>query len=776
MKIKDLYKMNDKTDRFLVTCALPYVNNVPHLGNLVPILSADVYNRFLVMKGYKSIYICATDEHGTRTEIEAAKQGIDENTYCKRLHDEILSIFDWFNVDFNYFGRTSASENHELTQNLFNNLDKNGFITEEEVKQLYCKKDKIFLPDTYVEGICPKCNTPGAKGDQCDTCGTLLDPLELTEPRCTLCKERPEEKISNYLFLRLDKLSPKLKSWLEGQDHWSGIIKNMPLGWIAEGLKPRAITRDLKWGVEVPKKGYEDQVFYVWFDAPIGYIAATWEWAKKKNEKLEDWWKKGKARLVHFLGKDNVPFHTIMWPATLTGADDGWNLPDYVASNEYLNYEGGAFSKSRNRGVFSNDVVKMPFSTDMWRYFIISNRPEKNDTDFSFEAFKTMVNADLLGNLSNLVNRLFSFTSKKIGKIPAASNLSEQDKEALNSADEKIKEIEKCYFNFELRMAVKHILELGDIGNKYLQSAEPWKTLKEDKAKCETSLNTAFRLVHKVMHVLWPVIPETGEKVLSWMGCKLNEEFKDGIAIKSPELLFKMIEDDVITELSEKFRGEIEGDTPLVFEKEKAVDWPCVILEFKDINVRRRVNRFERLKDETMKKLNLVEIENKIHVRAYDAVLKDRDLGGRSSSIMNLINNVKKEGKLPNINIVADLYNLSSLANGIVMGAYDKKAITGKLKYAVAKGKEHFIPIKGKAKEEIKKGEWVIKDESDMVITKVISKESHAVAVNTQTKNCAVCIQGNDKTKIKDLEKIALDLAEQIKEFCGGSYRLVHKG
>jgi len=776
MKLADLIKLDTKTDRILVTCALPYVNNVPHLGNLVPILSADVYSRYLKLKGLRYIYICATDEHGTRTEIEAAKQGIDENTYCQRLHDEILSIFKWFNIDFTHFGRTSAEENHKLTQDIFKHADKNGYVVEKEVRQLYCEKDKMFLPDTYVEGICPKCNAEGAKGDQCDTCGSLLDPLELNDPHCVLCKAKPSEKTSKYLFLKLEKLALKLKDWIESKDYWDGIIRNMPLGWIEKGLNPRAITRDLKWGVKVPKKSYEDQVFYVWFDAPIGYIGATWEWTKKNKENLDAWWKRGKARLIHFLGKDNVPFHTIMWPATLMAADDDWNLPDYVASNEYLNYEGGAFSKSRNRGVFSNDVLQMEFPPDVWRYYIIANRPEKSDSDFSFKSLQTMTNADLVGNIGNLVNRLFSFTQKHFGKIPKSHELNDLDKKTISSMEEKGKEIEKYFKTFEMRNVVRHILELGDIGNKYLQVSEPWKTMKTDKLRCETSLNTAFKLVHLLLHHAWPIIPETCETVLGWIDSKLNDKFKEGKPVRCPGVLFKKIEDDTVNELIESYKGEGESLGPLEFVKEKGIKWPCVILEFKDVTIKRKISKLENLKHEVLKKINLDKVENSKHVDAYDSILKKGDLGGRVTSVRNLIKIVKEQGKIPNINAVADIYNLYSLKHGLVMGAYDKKTIKGKLIYAIANGSEHFIPIKGKAKEKIHKGEWVLKDESDMVVTKATTKQSLSVAVTIDTKGFAMCIQGNDEISVKDLKKISEEMAKEIVSFCEGTFRVVHVG
>ena len=777
MNSTELYKFDQDTDRILITCALPYVNNVPHLGNLVPILSADVYSRYLKQKEITSVYICATDEHGTRTEMEAKKAGISEDEYCRGLHKKMLSIFEWFNVNFTHFGRTSCKENHKITQDIFLKSYENKYIGEEETQQLYCSTCEHYLPDTFVEGVCPMCNTPGAQGDQCDTCGRFLDPLELVDPHCKTCETSPEIKTTRHLFLKLDAISPRLKEWLEDQKHWEGIIKNMPLGWIAEGLNPRAITRDLKWGVQVPKARYEDKVFYVWFDAPIGYIAATAEWAKSTGESLDDWWKGGKARLIHFLGKDNVPFHTLMWPASLMAADDNWNLPYFIASNEYLNYEGGAFSKSRNRGVFSNDVVEMGFPADAWRFYIMANRPEKRDSDFSFEAFQALVNAGLVGNLGNLLNRMFSFTKKKFGIIPKRHQLSDLDKKTLEQIEEKAKQIDNAYATFELRQASKLLLELGDVGNRFLQISEPWKTFKSDPEQCETTLNVGFALVHKLLNLMWPMMPERAETALSWMGCQIGDPFVSEIPLQKHTYLFEPVEDKIIKTLSERFLGlakDPEPD-PLVFEKQKGVTWPCVILEFNDLKIKRKIKALERENRKQINSLDLGQIESSEHMKEYLNVLEEKDLG-RNISVQNLINIVRREGKLPNINVLVDIYNTFSLREGLVMGAYDRRSIRGKLIYAIADGSEHFIPVKGKDPEEITPGEWILKDETGMVVTKVTSKQSEAVAVTQSTTHCAICIQGNQKTPISLLEKISVQMAKAIIASCEGSFRVVHVG
>ncbi len=776
-KIEDIYELGGSADRILVTCALPYVNNVPHLGNLVPIVSADVYSRYLQLKGIPSVYICATDEHGTRTEIEAKKAGLDEDTYCAQIHEQMLEIFGWFNVEFTHFGRTSCSENHEITQGIFRSADKNGFILEEEIRQLYCQTCEHYLPDTYVEGTCPFCNTPGAKGDQCDACGRFLDPLELLSPRCKTCSSPPEVRATRHLFLKLDDLAPQISDWIKSNGHWDGIIRNMPLGWIAEGMRPRAITRDLKWGVSVPKEGFENKVFYVWFDAPIGYIAATAEWAKESGESLDDWWKNGKARLVHFLGKDNVPFHTIMWPGTLIAADDDWNLPDYIAANEYLNYEGGSFSKSRNRGVFSNDVMGMGFPADAIRFYLTANRPEKRDTDFTFAGLQTTINASLVGNFGNLANRLLSFIAKRFGEIPEPGKLGPAEQELLKAVEEKAVEVNAAFSRFELRAAARLILEMSDLGNVYLQNAAPWKTFKEDPEQCRTTLFVGTQVLHHLAKWTSPIMPERCDALLKMMGCDIETPPAAGNPVPKPKFLFKPVDDDRIQELHDQYKGAgEEAIAPLEFHKEPGVEWPCVILELTDLEIRRRVNAVERWKQKKFSEIDVDAVAESERVAGYREGLAQRDRGERTISVQNLVNIARREGKLPNINTLVDIYNHFSLSNGLVMGAYERRTIHGKLIYAVATGDEQFVPVKGEKPEAIHPGEWVLKDETDMVVTKVTTKQSEAAAVTTQTTACAMCIQGNPTTDLEFLQKVAQELAETIVSQCGGQFRIVFAG
>ncbi len=418
--------------RRLVTSALPYVNNIPHLGNLIQMLSADVYARFCRSRGYDTLYVCGTDEYGTATETKALEEKKTPRELCDYYFKEHTKIYDWFHIDFDIFGRTSNPECTERTQELYKDLEKNGYIVEKTNTQLYCPKCQRFLADRYVHGVCPKCGSDKARGDQCDDCGSLLDPIELKEPKCSTCGSTPEPKETKHLYINLPAISDKLNEWMEktsAEGKWSDNAINITKAWIRDGLNERAITRDLKWGIPVPREGYENKVFYVWFNAPIGYISITQQLANELKAAGKDsfdwksWWqpKDKDVELFQFIGKDNIPFHTVIFPCTLLGSGRDWTKLYHMSSTEYLNYEDGKFSKSRGVGVFGSDAIETGIPADAWRFYIFYNRPEKQDFQFTWKDFQEKINSELVGNLGNLVNRTLLFVNKYYeGKIPSA--------------------------------------------------------------------------------------------------------------------------------------------------------------------------------------------------------------------------------------------------------------------------------------------------------------------------------------------------------------------
>ncbi len=542
--------------KIIVTSALPYVNNIPHLGTLVCIISADVYARFLRLSQKNVISVLGTDEHGTTTESIAMKMNLTPEQATKHFFDIHKDIYEWFNCDFDCFGRTSCPESTELTQDIFLKLHKNGFISEKEVEQFFDVEEKKFLSDRFIEGECPFCGYHDARGDQCDSCGKLLEPTDLINPKSKLSGSMPVLKKTKHLYIKLHDLQPLLeKHILKVNSSWSENAVTTTNAWLREGLKERAITRDLKWGIPVPLKGYEDKVFYVWFDAPIGYISIT----KAKRKDWADWWKSPEStRLVQFMGKDNIPFHSVLFPASLIGTKENYTLVDTLSVNEYLNYEDDKFSKSRGVGVFGDNIKETGIPADAWRYYVVMNRPERTDTVFSWKDFQDKVNNELVGNFANLVNRTLTFINKfcdgEIKKISKPFNY---------EAD--VKEILSLYEKIELKRALKAVMALSKKANHYFQENEPWKKINENREEAENVLAVLANVIKDLALLLSPVMPSTSKKVFDQLGLELgsfNDLFKplENHKINKAEPLFSKLDDDFISGLKSKFSGKQEKE------------------------------------------------------------------------------------------------------------------------------------------------------------------------------------------------------------------------
>lgn len=528
---------NIKTKR-LITSALPYVNNIPHLGNLIQMLSADVFARFCRSRGYETMYVCGTDEYGTATETKALQDKKTPRELCDyyyRIHKE---IYEWFNIAFDKFGRTSNEECTEITQSIFNDLDKNGFIKEHTSQQLFCPKCNMFLADRYVDGTCPKCGAADARGDQCDTCGTLLDPTQLLQPRCHTCGSTPEVRETKHLYIDLPSIAPKLEEWMQetsAKGKWAANAIQMTKAWIRDGLNERAITRDLKWGIPVPKAGYENKVFYVWFNAPIGYMSITkqledelkaqgkpsFDWRKwwLPSESTEKFADDEKIELFQFIGKDNIPFHTVVFPCSEIGTGKDYTKLYHMSSTEFLNYEDGKFSKSKGVGVFGSDAKESGIPADGWRFYIYYNRPENQDYQFTWKDFQEKYNKELIGNLGNLVNRTLLFINKNYGgKIPEGK----KDEALWQQVLEKEKKAAELLEWAELKDALHVILEISDLCNKAFQSAEPWKAIKENKEVSDNVLYNLAYVIKDLMILLEPYLPTYTQVVAGYLGKKIH--------------------------------------------------------------------------------------------------------------------------------------------------------------------------------------------------------------------------------------------------------------
>ena len=577
--------------RKLITSALPYVNNIPHLGNLIQVLSADVFARFCRLRGYTSLYVCGTDEYGTATETKALEEGKTPRELCDYYHAIHRDIYHWFNIAFDYFGRTSTPQQTEIVQGIFKDIEKNGFIKEHSMEQLHCAHCNRFLADRYVRGTCPHCGYEDARGDQCEACGKLLEPTELKAPRCSTCGAAPEPRSTKHLYIDLPGIVPQYEPWMQKASvagQWSNNAVQMTKGWLRDGLQERAITRDLKWGIPVPKAGFEDKVFYVWFDAPIGYISITKCFTDLTGADWKNWWlEQNDIELFQFIGKDNIPFHTVIFPSSLIASGKDWVKLHHISSSEYLNYESGKFSKSKGIGVFGSDAKDSGIPADMWRFYIFYNRPEKNDALFTWKDFQERVNSELVGNLCNLINRTLTFVSRYYdGVIPQRDGMASarEDVRAVTeglraAAKYSIEKITALLEEAELRDAFHELFALSSVANKAFQDGEPWKNREADPEKAEALLFELCYLIKDLLILMHPYMPEYADAVASFLGIKIwsgnvfdwehpvqprpentlaweNLLERSGLErVQKPAIIFKTLENDAIAAYRERYAG-----------------------------------------------------------------------------------------------------------------------------------------------------------------------------------------------------------------------------
>jgi methionyl-tRNA synthetase len=506
--------------KWIVCCAWPYVNALPHLGTFIHLISADVFYKYLRLKGEEAIFVSGSDEHGTPIEVEAIKAGVSPREITDKNHQAILNFIEKYMIEFTNYTRTDSPTHIKVTQNILKKIYENGFIFPKEVELPYCIKCKRFLPDRFIEGKCPYCGYEKARGDQCENCGKILEALELIDPKCIFCNSKPERRKSLHWFFDLPKFSEMLKKYLSENPRLPDNAKKFSLKWLEEGLKPRPITRDNKWGIPAPFPGAEGKTIYVWFEAVLGYVSAVIEWSEQigKPELWKEFWFNKDSKNVHFIGKDNIPFHTIIFPALLLATKEPYNLPWQVSSTEFILYESEKFSKSRRIGIWVDETLEIA-DPEYWRYVLIAMRPETKDANFTWEEFETHVNAELNDVLGNFINRTLTFIKRYFdGIIPSPSNYDEYDLEILKKIENTPKEVEKLMEEFKLRSALNTIIEFAREGNKYLSLKEPWLKIKVDRKKAETTLYLAAQIVHSLSILLAPFLPKTSEKILKQLG------------------------------------------------------------------------------------------------------------------------------------------------------------------------------------------------------------------------------------------------------------------
>jgi methionyl-tRNA synthetase len=505
-----------KLEKVLVTSAWPYINVTPHIGNLVgSILSADVVARYYRLKGEDVVMVSGSDEHGTPIEVEAIRLGISPKELTDRNHAKASELFKRWGISFDNYTRTESPVHKEFVREHLTKIYKNGYIFNQETQMLYCENCNRFLPDRFVEGKCPYCGYERARGDQCDTCGRLLETTLLIEPYCVICKGKPIVKTSKHWYIDLSQFSQKLSKYLEDNKQLPSNAKNFSLSLIKEGLKPRAVTRDVEWGIPAPFPGAEDKTIYVWVEAVLGYVSATIEYFRNRGEpeRWKEFWFNKNAKTLYFLAKDNIPFHTIILPALLLASGEDYNLPWNVSATEFLQFKGEKASKSMRIGIFIDEALEL-FPVDYWRYFLIATRPETKDTNFSWELFIEKVNADLNDTFGNFIHRTLTFVNTQFnGEIPKPTALDEDANQILKAIQDKVettaKEIEDC----KLQSAANTVMSISRIGNQYLNEKEPWNLIKKDKAKAASVIYVATQTVKALAIVSAPIIPFTAEEI-----------------------------------------------------------------------------------------------------------------------------------------------------------------------------------------------------------------------------------------------------------------------
>jgi methionyl-tRNA synthetase len=566
--------------RYLITSALPYINGIKHLGNLAgSMLPADVQARFRRLQGHEVLYICATDEHGTPAELAAAEVGVDVRTYCDDQHDIQKRAGAGFNLSFDWFGRSSSAQNHALTQHFAHMLEANGLLEERVSKQVYSVDDERFLPDRYVEGTCPKCGFEDARGDQCDNCGSLLDPTELINPRSKISgSTNIEVRDTAHLFLRQPLMADKVRAWVDAATDWPHLARSIAYKWLDEGLQDRAITRDLSWGIPVTladgsvRPGFEKKVFYVWFDAPVEYIGATQEWAEATGGDWGRWWRTDQGAqdvtYIQVMGKDNVAFHTVSFPVTILGSGEPWKLVDRLKAFNWVTWYGGKFSTSGKRGIFMDQALEL-VSGDYWRWYLMANAPESADAAFTLEGFQAAVNSDLANVLGNFVNRITKFAGAKFeGVVPSGGVAGPVEAELLADVHAKIAAITAAHDAMEYRRAAAETRALWVRGNEYLQAAAPWTAIKTDPEQAAMIVRTGLNLVALFAVLALPFVPTAASAILDAVGVPeahrkwpkaddgdLLSALPIGSTIQAPDLLFTKIEDGDVAAWAERFGG-----------------------------------------------------------------------------------------------------------------------------------------------------------------------------------------------------------------------------
>lgn len=570
----------DWLGRWVVTAAWPYINSVPHLGTILHLLGADVMTRFLRLLGEDVISVSGSDEHGTPIEVEARRKNIDPKRLTDDAHAYVVRLLKRWGIELDNYSRTESPVHKDFVKRFMLGLEEKGYIFTQKMILPYCERDRIFLPDRFIEGKCPRCGYPNARGDQCESCGALLDPLDLISPRCAICGSKPILRETTHWFFDLRKVEHNVRRWLENNEELWDNVRNYSLQWIREGLKPRSITRDNSWGIEAPFSGASGKTIYVWFEALLGYLSASKEILEARGRRFEEFWHDSNTRTIYFIGKDNIPFHAVILPAMLIASGERYPLPSIISSTEYLLYEGEKFSKSRRIGLWADEALYIIDDPDYWRFALIRVRPEERDTNFSWKEFAKIINTELNDDIGNFVFRVLSFVERYYGsEIPEPGNLDSIDAEVIDGVWNNYKGYIDKMMKTKMKQASEHILEIARAGNLYLNRRAPWDEIRRDPVRAGTTIYIASNIAAILAITLYPITPNASRRMWKMLGYgedienaryprERDEAFKlveGGMRIGNPEPPFRKLPQgfiDKIGSIIEQARQAAQRDRP----------------------------------------------------------------------------------------------------------------------------------------------------------------------------------------------------------------------
>ncbi|MFH1398557.1 MAG: methionine--tRNA ligase [Candidatus Woesearchaeota archaeon] len=751
--------------KILVTSALPYANGSIHLGHLVEYIQTDIFVRFLKLKGEDVIYCCADDTHGTAIEINAAKRGIKPEDFIAHYFKEHTADFAKYHILFDSYYSTNTPENKEYTELIFNRLKAKGYIYTKDLELTYCKKCQRFLPDRYVRGICPKCNAQDQYGDVCEKCNTAYKTTDLIEPRCAVCGSTPERRFSKNYFFKLSEFSEKLRTWLEGNQKLQPEVRNQVLEWIDKGLEDWNISRDGPYfGFKIP--GEDNKYFYVWLDAPIGYIASTANYCKGKSITADDYWQKPGTQIVHFIGKDIIYFHLLFWPAVLMGAD--FNLPDYLVVHGFLTVNKEKMSKSRGTFLLASDFEKLA-QPEFLRFYYAANLTRKlADVDLDLNDFREKINNELVANVANFFYRVLSFCNKNFDSkvLPAGDFLKRFD----------YSKVLADYENVDLRNAVKQILAISTEGNKYFQDNKPWAVIKEDRQRAHQVISNCVNLVKDLTILLKPILPVFADAIQEQLNLEKLEigvlgKALGGYTINKAEIVIRKIEEPIKIEVKGK---EVRDISFSLDPKVEALGLKVAVGLINGVKVKKSANALEKLKKDFVDVAAKYSKQREAVTQEFQGIFKQIGVDAETSAEW-LQRHVKTIGKLPTINTLVDCYNIVSAKTMCAVGGHDLNKIKGNVTVRFAKDTDKYVELGGN-RIEVPSNEYVYVDERGFVLCRLNTKQSEFTKVDETTQNVVIYVEGNRAVSDNELIDAAEEICKSVVRFCGGSYRILGEG